>query len=189
MMHKSSLFTYYEIATPISDLDGPDVGLISIPENVLGYFIQKKSFVNLSNKSYLTNHEELLKKKDLWIIAGAVGELTKLELEKERIIIALMCYAGDTPKLYNVENYDYYEMKTEYKPDTMTPNTFRGMSGGGLWKLRIAEKQGILELIEHPKLIGINYHESDRIDNVRIVKGHGSKTIYKVVKEYIDKYV
>ena len=156
---------------------------------MLGYFIQKKSFVNLSNKSYLTNHQELLKKKDLWIIAGAVSELTKLELKEERIIIAQMCYAGDTPKLYDVENYDYYEMKAEYKPNTMTPDTFKGMSGGGLWKLRIAEKNGLLELVEYPKLVGINYYEGDRIDDVRIVRGHGPKTIYTEVKEYIDKFV
>ncbi len=189
MMHKSSLFTYYEVATPLSDVDGPDVGLISIPEIVIGRFIQKKSFVNLGNKDYLTNHESLLEKNGLWIIAGAVGELTKLELEKERMIVALMCYAGGTPNLFGVDDYDYYEMETEYKPDTMTPNTFGGMSGGGLWKLRIAENKGSYELTEQPKLIGINYHESDRIENIRTVRGHGPKTIYSVVKDYVDKFV
>ena len=33
-MHKSSLFTYYEIAKPISDMEGPDVGLISLNPSI-----------------------------------------------------------------------------------------------------------------------------------------------------------
>jgi len=183
--HARRIFTFHEIGIPTGAEMGPDIGLIRIPDNLRGYLHQKMSFYNLADKEYLADHEELVARSDLWVISGAVDELTALDVSRKEYSIGHQCYGAGMPVFGEASGYDYFELRAQYNKDTITPRSFGGVSGGGLWRLKIGEGPGGYTIADHAKLVGVCYYQGPTEQDTTFVRGHGPKTVYGVVSKYI----
>ena len=183
--HASRVFVFHEIGIPTCPEMGPDIGLIRIPDNLRGYLHQKKSFYNLANKEDLLDHAALLARSDLWVISGAVDELTVLDVSRNEYSIGHQCYGAGMPAFSEESGYDYFELTAQYNTDTVTPTSFGGVSGGGLWRLRIGEGPGGYTIADHAKLVGVCYYQGPTEQDATFVRGHGPKTVYGIVCKYI----
>jgi len=57
---------------------------------------------------------------------------------------------GPIKKTYFVGPYDYYEIGVKYGNDLSIPRNFGGMSGGGLWQVRlIKQADGTIQIKSH----------------------------------------
>ena len=60
------------------------------------------------------------------------------------------------------------------------PNTFGGVSGGGLWKFELYNVNGKHE-VRGKILAGVAIEETAKMDNSRYIRCHGWNSIYKTV--------
>lgn len=88
---------------------------------------------------------------------------------------------------YEKGGFDYLKVIVQYGKDYHSPDTFGGMSGGGLRYVPI-EKLETGEICATAKLLaGVVFCESSRVEQRRILTAHGWDSIYQLTYEVIHK--
>ncbi|QTA79805.1 peptidase domain-containing protein [Desulfonema limicola] len=161
----SNTIDFFEIDRGKQESKGPDLGFIKLPQNNIGAITAVKSFYNISvnRDKALKTHPE--KQKELWCMSGFPDEFTKNGIPSQKFSslkgITHVCGFSETVRNYVDGEYDYFKLTAQYHELTQTPESFGGVSGGGLWHIilrdednkQIAAKDHILSGVNFMKLI------------------------------------
>jgi hypothetical protein len=77
--------------------------------------------------------------------------------------------------------FDYIDLKEDVSLPGV-PRTFGGVSGGGLWRVHVFESPESSKIDWRCFLEGMAFHQSDLVDNHRIIRCQGPQTIQLAAK-------
>lgn len=170
--------TILKSETGLSEDSGPDIGFVCLPDYSLGQIRASNSFVSLEK------HRERAASLDpstgLWCLLGCPDERSSTNSIPGRIELTafgLACVGPPPENHEDGEDFDYYEMIAQYSDSNDLPNSFGGVSGGGVWQARAEGCNGVYTIRE-VVLRGVAFHESRRLGNIRAIRCHGSKSLY-----------
>lgn len=185
-VHTFAVQTNSLIKIPIGrgkeDAEGPDIGFVLLPQTCHGWIKAHKSFYNIGRRRNEVVQNPPKMNAGSWWISGFPDEYTRDESPSEGFetvkclhhvsglgVVSSYCESGD---------FDYFDFEVVYNERTDPPESFGGVSGGGLWQAIIEEisegKFNLKELI----LSGVAFYESELCNNKRILKCHGRRSIY-----------
>jgi hypothetical protein len=173
------------------DAEAPDLAMLVLPPVNLGWIKAIKSFYNLSRRTENVLSRALANDMGIWFLGGFADELTT-EGAPERgyrkvKVFRGMCPAVRVPRGYAIGQYDYLQLDVPYGGIDEPPGSLGGFSGGGLWQVPInSSKCGNLQPGD-PILSGVAFYQSARENNMRSVKCHGRRSIYKSVIDIVGE--
>lgn len=182
---------YLQIARGKREEDGPDIGAVVLSPSIATAIGAKKVFYNLDAH----RDNALLSPPDIrdgfWFVNGFVDEKTVEERDKDGYALVKGFYnlsgAGGPDKITVVGDHDYFNFPVSYGGRSVSPKSFGGMSGGGLWQVPL--KRGADGEIEHriPILSGIVFYQEPTTETYCGVKCHGRQSIYRVTFDAIKQ--
>jgi len=171
--------------------EGPDLGAVILPPNVVSMLSAKKSFHNLDrNRTQLVTQPPAIA-EGLWIVQGFIGKLTKEEFDFEHRIKTVrfleFSSSGLVSREYVVGDYDYFDYPMEFFRSSQ-PRDYGGTSGGGLWQVRLAKKGADdVKPATVPILSGVAFYQEAIESDRSMLKCHGRRSIYLVAYESINQ--
>ena len=186
----TSHISIHKVAKGDTDSRGPDIGVITLPENNIGRLKAEKSFFNIDKRRKRFQQKYLETNRGFWFTCGIPGEfevnLVPRNGFKEAKGYQGLCGISGIRNEYEDAGYDYIELSIEYgNINPELPNSFGGVSGSGVWQVPLIKTaDGKLHADEYV-LSGVAFYQTDMKGNHRILKCHGRKTIYKVVPDQL----
>lgn len=184
-----SQLTIIDIAFPENEGSvGPDLSFIAIPHTFLEQITAYRMFYDLT-----VRREEFFSiefsKTDLCMACGMLGHKTTHEEptgEFERVIgVYGFCAASVVENAFQIGDYDYLDISVDYNLRPDVPTTFRGMSGGGIWRIPLLKDKNNRLLVKDFLYGGVIFYQTEKRDNNRFLRGHGPKSIYGTACETI----
>jgi hypothetical protein len=177
----------------LSDKFGPDCTIIILPQcPKLGDLKARKSFwpLDIFSKEKI---KRSLSNDGFHIVMGYLGsKVVETEPRYGNISKAAHCLCGQTfvKKYFRKGKFDFVDVDSDRNPKTSAPDSYEGMSGGGLWKITVGRKKeedaGIIRVLSIT-LAGVVFYQSKEVKLRRIVRCHGPKTIYKNLLAKLEK--
>jgi hypothetical protein len=173
----------HPLGIPQSDESGPDLTFIEIfPGPKLDLLKAIVSFWNLDQKHYEFAKE--LSKPGIIIVEAGFPEIhyrteiveSAIRHELKHIVFIGGLGDGDISK---EGKWDYIRSKCEYRDSAEVPGTFKGVSGGGIWAVRLQVTKDDTWGVKHFCLIGVVFYETEISDGMRRLIGHSANTIYQ----------
>lgn len=166
------------------EFGGPDASVIILHEcSQLGIIKGIKSFWQLDNRKN-EKVDEALDEGNFAVIAGCPAErLAEIDTQFGKIpsVRGIAAVPTKRSKYFTEGGYDYVE--TSLGLGRLTGSNFigsyKGVSGGGLWRVKIGKHPSESKIITRPFLAGVNFWQGDEVEGVRIIRSHGPKTIYE----------
>lgn len=183
----------HRIARGKIDETGPDIGLIVLPQQSIGALRSEKVFYNVDKRSQRFSGKYLERDLGFWFNCGIVGE-TERVLEPLPNTSSLrgyegLCGASANPAEWNDGLFDYLDVRIDYGGREDLPQTFGGMSGGGIWQVLLRRTQeGTIEPEDYV-LSGVTFFQTAVEKATRQLRCHGRKTIYECVFEYVHSKI
>jgi len=181
----------HKIAKGKNDSDGPDISLIVLPQENIGRLKAEKSFFNIDRRCNRFSTGFMPIDQGFWFTLG-YPDVFESSIEPSHGFEAIkgfkgLCGISGIRKEYENHGYDYLEMSIEYESNNQNlPDSFGGVSGGGIWQVPLSRNShGKLETDEYI-LSGVIFYQTQLEINNRFLKGHGRKTIYFKIFEYMD---
>jgi hypothetical protein len=169
---------------------GPDLAIIRLPESNLGYFKAKKIFYDLDRKRQEILDPSFSMSAGMWCLQGCVDALSKVveipERNKSTTIAQCNAYFCAAPDVSLESTYDYLEFVAKYSEETITPESFGGVSGGGVWRQLVTQTEDVVETKGPPLFLGVPFLQDYRDDTI-IIRCHGPKSVYERVHDMIEK--
>lgn len=178
----------YEIGRPRNNKYnefGPDLVFLEIlDKEKLGTIKARSSFWNISPQGSLVNdcYKDF---SSVWAVCGLPENWIRIEegidnFKKVSDCKNLVGLAG-IEKRFEKEGFDYFDVSVNYNSKDDIPDTFKGMSGGGLWKIVLRCTENLQDLtIREIIFSGVIFYQTDLKENRRILRSHGAKSIYEV---------
>lgn len=173
----------HPLATPASDEFGPDLTFIEIFSGPkLDLLKAIVSFWHLSQKHY--EFAKKLSAPGIVIVEAGFPEIdyrTRIigsEIHHDLKFMVFIGALGDED--ISIENeWDYIKSNCHYRVSEKIPATFKGVSGGGIWAVRLQVTKNDEWTVKDYCLVGVVFYETQVSDNRRDLRGHFIKTIYK----------
>ena len=175
------------------DADGPDLGAIVLGPSIAGAIAAKKTFYNLNLR-----RDQMLKKPPhlrdgFWFVNGFIHENTIEEPGRDGYDRIKRFYnlsgAGGPEEPVLVGDHDYYDFPVSYGGRSVAPESFGGMSGGGLWQVPLMRNDQGEIVHKTPLLSGVVFYQVPTTETECGVKCHGRQSVYKVAYEAIQSKV
>jgi hypothetical protein len=158
---------------------GPDIVFLRVPPQHVGGIEVYRAFWNLARKQTFS-HVICI---DLRVLMGApyeLGEFTQVHAEFE---INGMFSKPDIERYSSMQapeairrDYDYVDLDMDLAL-LGVPQTFGGVSGGGLWRVLVYWSDTKNEIDWAMDIEGVAFHESDLVNGHRTVRCHGPQSI------------
>jgi hypothetical protein len=161
----------YELPETALNEWGPDIVLLRIPEILVGSIEAHRVFYSLDREPKRHEKDCLATR----ILNGTPGILAK-GVGKIQLVEMQGMYVDVDANFYDHDKFDLIDIKM----DTTLPGVikdFRGVSGGGLWDVRIFPTGEGNKFDSTETLIGVAFHQLGLKDNIQTVRCHGPKTI------------
>ncbi len=165
---------------------GPDIGAILLPPDITGHVAQLRVVYNLDRRANLL--PDMPPMNDL-VLAGFPLAATMMTMaaddEERRDKVSLTLVSGERGETeIDDRGFDRFDFLATYLTGA-PPETFEGVSGGGIWCLDADNPNTI------PLLGGMAYYQGDRrTDGNRILTCAGSRSLYaKLMQEAAQAWV
>ena len=171
------------------EAEGPDLGLLVFPAPIISEFIPStKTFYNLAKRCTRVMGNPWAIDTGIWVLVGAPEEWTE-DAGPEAGFAAVkghrgMMGVGGVNKEYERGGFDYLELPAIHHAGYEGPDSFEACSGGGLWHMQLDKTEDGQRVKEY-LLSGVAFYQSKLVDDKRIVKCHGRKSIYQRVIEAV----
>ena len=123
-------------------------------------------------------------------VIGMIDELTKeipvLEPKRRATAFSAIFGHAEVKQERDENGFDLLDLEMTAYSDFTLPDSFRGMSGGALWRIYFVEKDNSASIVERG-LIGVPFYESTEKDSPNIITCHGPKGIYRSLIDEIMK--
>ena len=174
----------------VSAESGPDIGFIRLSPYTVGILKSCSTFVNLEIHKQKIANDCIPIDHGVWVETGfpeSLGSSGRSDDTAWTKVYGMISF-GDAEKLPDQEGFDYYNSKVTYGYGEGIPLTFRGLSGAGLWQVKLSSKKDGSLHATNRYLSGVVYYESERIGDYRYIKSHGRSSIYNyVVPQLIER--
>lgn len=180
-----------KLGVPPYDKNSPDLAFIKLHSEDAGRLKARNYFKNLNRY----RDEVLSGKLDLdsgFIgITGEIGEWVEEEPEirqSHRVkrfggLFGVSNLIGD----YECDGWDFKQCQVDFSPETELPDSYGGMSGGGLWNIVIESRDGEIDVADC-KFCGVVFLESDVMDGTkRVVTCQGPLSVYGKLFQAVEK--
>lgn len=162
--------------------EGPDLGLLVLPDRVRIAIPSTKTFFNLSKRRDRVLENPASFEVGIWALTGAAGEWT-MDGTAEAGFRRVRDFRGGPAFCFldcelTVGGFDYLEFTAEYGGSSESPGSFGGFSGGGLWHILYEQTSDQL-IVNDLILSGVAFFQSDLRDSKRIIRCHGRRSIYQ----------
>jgi hypothetical protein len=162
------------------EADGPDLAFIAVPATEAGTIKAMKSLYSLDN-----NRSHMLSSQPdwsaLWATCGTPCALTDITENHDKrvrtISLKTCCTYGDLRRAYTIGDFDYIEHPVFYSAAQNVPDSFAGISGGGMWQISLGRRNGRIGAYQY-LLSGVIFYQSPNVNSERLIKGHGIRSIY-----------
>jgi len=181
-----------EIASPVSEEYGPDLGFIVLSDwDDVSTIKASRLFYDLSHDSDEWSADPPPLDSGIWFACGAHGERFERifpEAGFDKVVsFQDFCGAGGINRSYKKEGFDYLEMDIEFSEERGMPHSFGGMSGGGLWQVTISRSpEGILAPSRF-FFSGLIFYQGVTGDGVRFLRCHGRQSVYEYAVEAVSE--
>jgi len=180
-----------EIGKPISEENGPDLTFLKLPlGEELTALKSKMSFWDLD----FHNDERLsstLNDDGVWVKIGIPYEWLTVQQESEvqtninSKMIGFFGFATSDCR-YESGDFDFVDMVVHYGGRDQLPSTFEGLSGGGLWKVKVRCNSARDNWnYDKPVFCGVPFYQEEIVDEKRIVRCHYARSIYERVRNIL----
>jgi hypothetical protein len=180
--------TFKTIARGADDSAGPDLALVLLAPSVAGAIAAKRSFANLDTGKDRLQKLPVAPENALWFVQGFLEERAVIQpdpLEEGLTQYFYIFTAVAQPSVPEaVGCYDYLDFPIDAETCSKAPVKWGGMSGGGIWQVRLRKVGG---LITHcaPVLSGMVFYQHETTGTQCGVRGHGPSSIYGQVYKAI----
>lgn len=165
--------------------EGPDLAFLIIRETeLLAKLREYKSFYSLDAADLSPFNCKL--NPSLWGVAGTVEDSSKRLSEDYQggplTRLANLVAVGTFQSRSTKNHFDYVQIRTtvgEYG----FPWNYGGVSGGGFWLIPAIEMRQGKPVFGAPILGGVEFHQSCRSNDERVLTGHGFDSIYSGVRK------
>lgn len=169
---------HIEVATPVNDEHGPDLSFLVLPNPSLEGIKAYKSFYPLS--AIQKGNQVYRDKRDPWFVYGTIGERTTMEAPNKGFVEVrgYRGFGGMTfaENIYSKGKFDYVEVKADYG-ERDTPRSFRGMSGGGLWRVPLLINDDETIMAKDHILSGVIFYQTQLENGARFLRCHGPESL------------
>jgi hypothetical protein len=166
--------------------DIPDIAFVQLPDPSINHLeATSKAFFSVDKRLDKESMEFAANKVGYFVLFGAPDKL--VDYKKQKIVS--FCYSTYISDYFEHDGWDYQIMGLDLDSNPEIPDTFVGMSGGGIWKIKffVSEDKTKFE-IENPNkdivIVGVNFNQTDLPG--RQIIGHGPKSIYQVLYRLIE---
>ena len=184
---------YLPIARGTIDSDGPDLGAIVLGPSIAGAIAAKKTFYNIDLRRDQMLQEPLHLRDGFWFVNGFIHENTIDEPGGDGYDRIKRFYnlsgAGGPEELVLVGDHDYFAFPVSYAGRSVAPQSFGGMSGGGLWQVPLMRNDQGEIVHKTPLLSGVVFYQVPTTETEYGVKCHGRQSVYRVSYEAIKSKV
>lgn len=160
---------------PLTDDFGPDVCFLRIPPLSVGTIEAVKTFYNLSIRKAKSLSAEPDNQHGPWALMGVpavFGEFSRSHASFDHTAFLLPPGTG-----FERDGWDYVDFEVYVEtPTSAAPPSFGGVSGGGLWQLRINGS-----IVRGAELEGLAFYQSEVKQNLRTIRCHGRRTVYRIM--------
>jgi hypothetical protein len=156
---------------------GPDLVFLKIPENHVGGIEAFRSFYRLDTERAGIQADGI----EVRILMGAPrasGKFTPTHADLE--INGMFVDVNAQP--YDKGEFDYIDLREDVRLPGV-PQTFGGVSGGGLWRVQIFESSETAKIDWSWSLVGVAFHQSEMVDSHRTIRCHGARSIALAMKQ------
>lgn len=182
----------HTIARGRDDSEGPDIGLIVLPQTHIAHLKSEKVFFNIDKRRKRFTDAFIGKEMGVWFTCGILEE-TETDMEPTAGFGAVkgyqvLCGRSGVSKEYTQSGFDYLEMTVDYEtggPDL--PPSFGGCSGGGVWQVLLRKNGQGLIMAEEYLLSGVVFYQTGAENKRRILRCHARQTIYMRVPEFMER--
>jgi hypothetical protein len=173
----------HPLAIPASDEFGPDLTFIEIFSGPkLDLLKAIVSFWNLDQKHYELANK--LSAPGIVIVEAGFPEIdyrTRIigsDIHHDLKYVVFIGALGEDD-ISNENEWDYINSSCHYGVSEKIPETFKGVSGGGIWAVRLQVTKNDQWRVKDYCLVGVVFYETEVSDNRRDLRGHFIKTIYE----------
>jgi len=173
---------------------GPDLAFIRIPHGpFLNELRARKSFVNVGIDPR-KRFDQAMDQRGCVVFSGFPNETRfndKPELGFQLVngLLGVGFITGQD-KHFERGEHDYIEVGVSRKPGLSPPTTFKGVSGGGLWRVPIVRPENARTETNvdfgNLRLAGVVFHESDP-NEYQTIRAHGPVSLYEVFFPGLEK--
>lgn len=162
---------------------GPDIALLKLAPSDVATIKAHKSFLNLmQQKGSLAEYSPVIE-KGLWSVTGMVGKLTEVQPSPEQRTVTCHihgeAFISAVQKTHEHNGYDYFDLGAKLDLPG-SPSSFVGVSGGGLWQIRLSKAKSGEILWDGKRFFrGVAFWESEAINGYRMIRCHGPKSIFE----------
>lgn len=168
---------------------GPDMSFIEILDqqklNTVRAFC---SFWNIDSLGQNKFENCKKNKYGIWAISGFPYEDLKRN-NNELDLNGTIGFSG-IEKRFQRGVYDYLELSVNYSSRDKLPINFKGISGGGLWKIPLKIDMSTGEKIfemENPIFSGVVFYQTKLNNNYRFLRCHGPISVYDQLSKRIKQ--
>lgn len=169
---------------------GPDLGLIQLPESHLGWVKAKKSFWDIETHAQMVL-ERPYGNTGAWAICGCAHEQTSFKTRERQygkiFIFRHTLWFSGLVREWVSDGYDYIEISAKYEANSCLPKSFGGLSGGGVWQIPLFKEEDGRFVSEEPLLSGVAFYQGEIKDDLRLIRCHGRRSLYKKLREITNR--
>ncbi len=172
--------------------DGPDIGFLRLASHQAAALDATNVFFNLSKREESVLADNHPSAKSFAGVCGVIDKWTTEEpaggsgfdrLKAFRGLFGVGVVAGTRES----GGYDLIDFLTTYEENSKAPYSYKGMSGGALWRVYVTTASDGQPSVLDKRIFGVAFHESDLVDGKRTVWCHGPKSVYGVLVQEIRK--
>lgn len=164
---------------------GPDIAFLKISDIDCQKFLKPiMSFYPINRKSFEDEDRINNSNVSTWFISGFPGERVKTATSNSFDVfydLHGLCGAVKYNRYLTKDKYSYIEIEVDYL-NNVSPESFGGMSGGGIWKIPLKFRENEFIICDYI-LTGVIFYQSEVMKNRRRIRGHSIKDVFN----FLDK--
>jgi hypothetical protein len=167
---------------------GPDLVFLRVPPEHVGTIEVHRVFLNLMRNRTAGFNGVCI---DLRVLMGTPYELAECTDWHANLQISGMISSTDIGRFSPIQapesvrrDFDYIDLDMLVALPGV-PETFGGVSGGGLWRVFVYWSASTGEIAWAKDIEGVAFHESDLINGHRVIRCHGPQSIGTAVQSLI----
>jgi len=165
---------------------GPDLAFLRLSDVEMGALSSVAFSVNADFHRANAKDGEPKYDSRVDLVCGVIGEWTReaeLSEKLSKTTIEALLNVGQILGVSQENGFDILRFKPVPSDDFKTPTSYKGTSGGGLWRIFVSKNDDDTYKVVQRRLVGVAFWETEDRDEI---KCHGQQSVYKNLFDAIE---